>query len=335
MPGPRPPASGSEAPRLSVVISTLGNHDLLRRVLDGYSRQTADPASFEVVVVADAAETDPEAVTGAIAERAFHVTRATGDTPGLSANRNAGWRAARAPLVLYTDNDTVPVRRLVEEHVEWHRRHPETEVGVLGLVRWAPEIEVTTFMRWLDMGLQFGYANYRGHVDLPWAAFAGANSSLKRAFIERVGDFDQEHFPYGYEDTDWAYRASKLGFRMVYNRKAVVDHVRPMSIEFYKRRIRRVAAAEHTFTRLHPELPPFWHERFASAATFERPRGRAARIARFVPRRVPWLGPRVWAKTDLYFRQVLAQDFLEAWEEAGAQTEAPPGPDLSEFRSDR
>lgn len=323
-------ADSPSAPRLSVVISTLGNYDLLRRVLDGYSQQSADPASFEVVVVTDAADPDPDAVGRAIGARPFHVTRATGAEPGLSANRNAGWRAARAPLVLYTDNDTIPVPRLVEEHVEWHARHPEEEVGVLGLVRWAPEIEVTTFMRWLDMGLQFGYANYR-QVDLPWAAFAGANSSLKRAFIERVGDFDQEHFPYGYEDTDWAYRASKLGFRMVYNRRAVVDHVRPMTIEFYKRRIRRVAAAERMFTRLHPEMPPFWHERFASAATFERPRGRAARVARFVPRRVPWLGPKVWTKTDLYFRQVLAPDFLEAWEEAGAAGDGRARPDLSEF----
>ena len=321
----------ASSPGLSVVISTLGNYGLLRRVLDGYERQTAAPESFEVVVVMDAADPDPDAVRVAIGERPFRVTRATGAAPGLSANRNAGWRAARAPLVLYTDNDTIPVPRLVGEHLESHRRHPEEEVGVLGLVRWAPELEVTTFMRWLDMGLQFGYANY-DQVDLPWPAFAGANSSLKRAFIERVGDFDQEHFPYGYEDTDWAYRASKLGFRMVYNRRAVVDHVRPMTIEFYKRRIRRVAAAERMFTRLHPEMPPFWHERFSSAASFDRPRGRAARLARFVPRSVPWLGPRVWSKTDLYFRQVLAPDFLQAWEEAGNPEGDTAQPDLSEFR---
>ena len=103
---------------------------------------------------------------------------------------------------------------LVREHVDWHRtRYPEPEVGVLGLVRWAPELDVTVFMRWLDMGLQFDAQSIHG-IEAGWGRFYGANASLKRAFLERVGDFDQEHFPYGYEDTDWAYRASTLGFRI-------------------------------------------------------------------------------------------------------------------------
>jgi len=41
---------------LSVVISTLGNYDVLRRVLDGYSRQDAPAGSFEVLVVVDHAD---------------------------------------------------------------------------------------------------------------------------------------------------------------------------------------------------------------------------------------------------------------------------------------
>src|SRR5687768_18531469 len=42
-------------PELSVVVSTLGNYDVLRRVLDGYSGQDAPPESFEVVVAMDRA----------------------------------------------------------------------------------------------------------------------------------------------------------------------------------------------------------------------------------------------------------------------------------------
>ena len=36
-------------PRLSVVLSTLGNHEGLRRVLDGYDAQDAPEGSFEVL----------------------------------------------------------------------------------------------------------------------------------------------------------------------------------------------------------------------------------------------------------------------------------------------
>src|SRR3954449_11717810 len=140
----------SEQPQLSVVLSTLGNYAVLERVLDGYDRQDAPPGSFEMLVVADLKEPDPAAVDRAIGERSFPVRRLSGDVAGLSANRNTGWQAARAPVVLFTDNDTIPVKGLVRRHVEAHAANPEHEVAVAGHVRWAKGIKVTPFMKWLD-----------------------------------------------------------------------------------------------------------------------------------------------------------------------------------------
>src|SRR4051812_47663376 len=146
-----------EAPQLTVVLSTLGNYPVLARVLDGYERQNASAGSFEVLVVADLKEPDLAAVDAAIGERPFPVRRLQGHYPGLSANRNTGWQAARAPVILFTDNDTIPVRELVAEHLESHRRNPEPEVAVAGHVRWAEGIKVTPFMKWVDDGIQFDY----------------------------------------------------------------------------------------------------------------------------------------------------------------------------------
>lgn len=319
-------------PALTVVISTLGNYATLKRVLDGYSRQTADAGSFEVVVVTDAADERPDEVEAAVGHRTYPVRRITGPVAGLSANRNAGLRAAAAPLVLFTDNDTVPVPGLVAEHLRWHQRYPGDEVGVLGRVRWARELQVTTFMRWLDTGIQFDFANIRG-IDAGWGRFVGANVSVKRSFANRVGDFDQEHFPYGYEDTDWALRASRLGFRLLYNRRAVVDHLRPMTLEFWQKRARRVAAAEHTFSRLHPEMRPWFHTLFSAAAAQPAARGRGIRWAPYVPRGLPVIGRRVWGSVDQFYRQAIAPYFLAAWDEVSAGGGRQASPDLSEFDS--
>jgi GT2 family glycosyltransferase len=315
-------------PRLSVVLSTLGMHDVLKRVLDGYSAQDVAPGTFEVVVASDRAEPDPAAVDAAVGDRPFEVRRVTAPVPGLSANRNAGRRAARAPLVLFTDNDTIPVPGLVREHLAWHARHPEAEAGVVGHVRWAPEIEADTFMRWLEHGVQFDFRNIRGN-EAGWGRFYGANGSVKRTFADRVGDFDEERLPYGYEDLDWSYRASKLGFRVLYARNAVVDHLRTMSLEFWKKRVRRIALAERQFVELHPELPPYYFQRFSDALARPRSSGRGVRLAPYVPPSVPVLGPRVWTSVDLFFCQQLAPHFLDAWNEweSSSFTRAP---DLSE-----
>jgi GT2 family glycosyltransferase len=319
--------------RLSVVLSTLGNYEVLRRVLDGYERQDAPAGSFELVVVADRADPHPEAVDAALADRSYPARRLTGRIPGLSANRNAGWRAARGEIVLLTDNDTIPVRRLVSEHLAWHDRHPAEEVAVTGHVRWAPELRITPFMKWLDRGIQFNYGSIRG-TEAGWGHLYGANASIKRSFIERVGDWDEERLPYGYEDLDWAYRASEQGLRVLYNRRALVDHLRrDATLEFWKGRVRRLARTERQFIALHPEVRPWFHDIFSAAAAKPPARGRGVKVARFVPRPVPWLGPYVWNSADIWFAQQLAPHFLEAWEEAAPDDGEAAQPVLSDTYS--
>lgn len=315
-----------------MVISTLGNYSGLRRVLDRLERQDARPGSFEVVVVADVADPDPEAVAGAIGDRPYPVRRLAGRIPGLSSNRNVGWKAAEAPIVLFTDNDTLAEPQLLSEHLAWHRRHPEDEVGVLGHVRWARELDVTPFMHWLDHGMQFDYPNIQG-IEAGWGRFYGANVSVKRRLVERVGGFDEDRLPYLYEDLDFGYRASELGLRLLYNRRAVVEHLRVMDLDFWRSKMPRLAAAERAFVGLHPEVPPYFHRLFSQAARMPPARGRGARLLRAVPRGLPWLGPRVWTSADLYYRQALAPDFLAAWD--GEDSEAPPSGPVAPYLLER
>jgi hypothetical protein len=47
---------------------------------------------------------------------------------------------------------------------------------------------------------------------------------------------------------------------------------------------------------------------------------------------VPWIGPRLWASADLFFKQLLAPAYLEGWSRAAWADDGPPqgGLDLSE-----
>lgn len=315
----------SDIPQLSVVLSTLGNYQVLSRVLDGYSRQDAPPGTFEMLVVSDLAESDPEAVDAAIGERPYPVRRLTPSVPGLSANRNIGWKAARAPIVLFTDNDTIPVRALVSEHLAWHRRHPDEGTVVVGWVRWAQSVKLTPFMKWLDRGFQFDFHNIQGH-EASWAHVYGANSSIKRKFLMRVGGYDEERLPYLYEDLDWGYRAREYGLRVMLNRRAIVDHLGAMTLRQWLERAPRLAASEWMFCQLHPDISPWFHQKFSEATAAPPRDSRWATLARVVPRRTPVLGRRVWGRADLYWRQQIAPNFLAAWADlaAGGETDVQP-----------
>jgi glycosyltransferase involved in cell wall biosynthesis len=288
-------------------------------VLDGYSRQTVDPDRFEVLVVADCMDSNPEAVDEAIGQRDYRTRRLTGRIPGLSSNRNTGWRAAESPIVLFTDNDTIPVPEFLAEHLDWHRRNPEEEVAVVGHIRWAPELKLTPFMRWLDEGVQFDLGSIEGE-EASWAHLYGANSSIKRSLVEKVGGYDEERLPYLYEDLDFGYRAREHGLRVLYNRRAIVDHVRPgMTVEFWKEKVHRLAASERAFVAIHPEMEPWFYNLFSAAAKRPQVRGRGAKLAPYVPEWVPWLGPRVWESVRKTYWQELAPAFLEAWEKSATR----------------
>jgi GT2 family glycosyltransferase len=297
---------------VSVVIPTLGRPALLRRVLDRLDAQSAPPGSFEVLVVADAKEERLDDLDRAVAGRRYAARRLTAPRPGASAARNAGWRAASAPVVLFIDDDILPEPALVAEHLDWHRRHSEEAVGVLGHVRWADELRVTPFMRWLEDGIQFDYPNIEG-IEAGWGRFYTANASVKRALVERVGGFEEEALPFGYEDLDLALRMRDHGFRLLYNRAAAAEHLHPMDLEFWKRRVARIAVSERRFAALHPDIRPYFYELFSEAAAAPPARGRGARLARFVPRSAPFVGPRVWGSADAVYRQALAEPFLAAW----------------------
>jgi hypothetical protein len=107
------------------------------------------------------------------------------------------------------------------------------------------------------------------------------------------------------------------GFRLLYNRAAVAEHLHPMDIEMWMRRVARIAVSERAFVRMHPEVRPYFHDMFSQAARAAPARGRGARLARFVPQSVPVLGERVWRSADSVYRQALAPPFLEAWRAAG------------------
>jgi GT2 family glycosyltransferase len=308
---------------LAVVIPTLDRPRLLARALRHLDRQRgAGVGHFEVVIALDAASSGPAPDIG---EHPYPVVCVQSARRGASAARNAGWRATDAPVVLFLGDDAFATRGLVSAHLDEHGRHPAAEVGVLGHVRWPRWPPPTAFMRWLEEGIQFDYSPLEPGGEAPWWHFYTVNASAKRAMLERVGGFDEERFPFLYEDLDLAARMSEHGFRLRYEPSALAIHVHRQGLsQWSEGRVQLIAAAERRFCARHPQARPYFRDLFAAAREHPPARGRGARLAGAVPRRTPWLGPRVWASFDMRNRQALAGPFLAAWEAAEDQTASEP-----------
>lgn len=303
-------------PEVSVVIPTLRRAEQLRRVLRALSSQETPPANFEVVVASDAKEEDPSGVAATLGRCPYPARNVKATVPGASAARNTGWRAAAAELIVFLDDDILPGPTLLAQHLDWHRQNPGLEVAVLGHVSWASELRITPFMRWLDQGFQFGFGSIHG-TEARWTHLYTANVSIKRELLERVGGFDEAAFPFGYEDLDLAKRMQPHGLRLLYNRAAEAEHLHPATVAEWKGTVARIAGAERVFVRRYPDVEPYFYKVLARPSETPRLWRRTAPLARVVPRRVPWLGPRVWAAAKASYRRALAPSFFRAWEEAG------------------
>lgn len=305
------PASAGSAPALSVVIPTYRRADVLERTLD-HLEGHAD-SHIEVLVVDDADDDDVAAVAQAVraARRPFPCTVLHRHAPGVAAARNAGWRAARAPLILFLGDDILADPGLVEAHLAAHARRPAVADAVLGHVRWAAELRVTAFMEFLEEGAQFDYAHMRAG-DAGWGRLYTSNVSFKRELLAAVDGFD-EAFTFGYEDLELGRRLHDHGLRLRYEPTLGAEHLHPTTLAAWERRMAAAAPAERAMVAKHPDVAPYFHDAL-SAWRGRRTSARAARLVDAVPARLPVVGPRVHAAARAHWKATLADAFFAGWD---------------------
>ncbi len=132
----------SATPAISVLISTFRRAHYLPGLLDCLEAQTGDPTAFEVIVVDNAsndATWDALQTRAASTPLAFRAGR-VGVNGGPATGRNAALSLARAELVAFTDDDTLPepgwlaeMRRALEHGLHLVQGRTEPAPGARGL----------------------------------------------------------------------------------------------------------------------------------------------------------------------------------------------------------
>ena len=196
-------------PDVSVAVSTRDRAHLLPDLVAALSAQTLASERFELVVVDDGSTDSTPGVLAELATAAPFAMRVLRQrNQGAAAGRNAAWRAARAPVVAFTDDDCLP-------SPGW------LAAGLASLAGGARIV----------VGRTLPDPAEAERLALPFARsltmedgrfFQTANAFYRRSDLEAVGGFD-ERFTTG-EDTDLGLRVAALGGRPAFAPDALVHH---------------------------------------------------------------------------------------------------------------
>jgi histidinol-phosphate phosphatase family protein len=195
-----------------VVVPTAGRASL-QRLLDALAADRGLPPRA-VILVDDRAHPDPDGLrSGVPSGLSARVEVLAGGGRGPAAARNTGWRAARAPWVVFLDDDVVPVagwRAALQADLRALGRRVAASQGRVR-VPLPPQRRPTDWER-----------NVAGLETARWIT---ADMAVRRSALLAVGGFD-ERFPRAYrEDADLALRLSAAGFELTMGAREVLHPV--------------------------------------------------------------------------------------------------------------
>jgi len=204
-------------PVVSVVIPTYRRELLLRRCLAALLTQENTPGPVEIIVVDDGISPDTRKLVEWLAAQRtpeqpeLRYAPQRQDARGPAAARNTGWRLARAPVVAFTDDDTIPAADWLSQGLRAMKNNAAAAAGHVTV----PLPPVPTDWE-------------RNTAGLDGAEFVTANCFVRRDVLSAIGGFDERFKRAWREDSDLYFSMLEARQRVVRAVRAVVVHpVRP------------------------------------------------------------------------------------------------------------
>ena len=223
----------------SIVIPAYNAEKTIGRTIEACLDQDFN-GTLEVIVVDDGS-TD---TTGKIAQR-YPVRYVYQENSGPASARNRGWKTSKGGFVCFTDSDCIPQRGWVEKLLRNY--HGNGKVGAVGGSYWIanPASLLATCIQ-EEITIR--------HLAMPREVrcLGSYNLSVKKSVLEETGGFDEGYRKASGEDNDLSYKILKYGYKVLFDREALVAH-------YHRERLGKYLSDQYTHgfwrARLYKEHP--------------------------------------------------------------------------------
>jgi len=226
------PASASRLPTASIIIPCFNGvahtDACLTALIDTL------PADFDgEIIVVDDASTDGTAeclARRSQVEKRLKIVRNRSNA-GFTRCANQGANAASGDVLVFLNNDTIPIAGWLSPLLRLLSDHPE--IGAAGgrLVYPDGRLQESGSVVFSD-GSAANFGRDDLNPDLPLYRFvrdvdycSAALMATRRSVFEEAGGFEAEYEPGYYEDTDYCFKLRDRGYRVVVQPESVVVHV--------------------------------------------------------------------------------------------------------------
>lgn len=200
-----------ETPYISIIIPTYNSSSTLGQTIEACLGQDYPKDKREIIVVDDGSKDNTRMVAERSPVRYIYQQR-----KGPAAARNNGWRKSKGEALCFIDADCIPYKDWVTRLVQHYDKN-----GV-GAVAGSYAIEGSKYL--LDKFVHYEI-KYRHSVMPEFTnSFGTYNVLVKRSVLDEVSGFDPLYWRASGEDSDLSYRIIKRGYKIYFEKTALVGH---------------------------------------------------------------------------------------------------------------
>jgi cellulose synthase/poly-beta-1,6-N-acetylglucosamine synthase-like glycosyltransferase len=230
-------------PALAVVIIGRNEGARLARCLRSLAPLRQNDPATEIIYVDSASTDDSCAIATELGARVLEVAPAR---PCAAVGRNAGWRAATAPIVLFLDGDTILAPDFVPHALPLFA---DPAVGVV----FGNRREIAT-----------RESVYNRVLDLDWivppgpAEYCGGDALIRREILQRLEGYDEGLI--AGEEPELCWRIRALRYRIEHLDRPMVGHDLAITraAQYWRRAVRTGYAYAEVSARFRGSAAPLW-----------------------------------------------------------------------------